>query len=165
MTSVKRKQTKRQDLIPKFSRQWEFARGLTRDLLGSLEPADLAFTPSDQLGPLWKHFRHLGRVQESYLRGLRTGSMVFGVEGATYAGGGSKGPLRDYLDRLDANLRETLPRLDPDAKIHWFGNTLDTYEHLRRMAGHEILHHGMFIAYMRILQRPFPPSWAEWGEA
>ena len=59
------------DLTTRFQAKWGFARGLTRDLLRFVDASDLAFGPSK--GPLWKHFRHLGRVQENYLRGIETG--------------------------------------------------------------------------------------------
>jgi hypothetical protein len=48
-------------------------------------------------------------------------------------------------------------------RIDWFGSTVDAYTHFTRMVDHEILHHGMFVVYVRLLRRSFPPSWAAWG--
>jgi uncharacterized damage-inducible protein DinB len=151
------------ELIDRFESQWTFVRGLTRDLLESLEASDLAFSPGNHLGPFWKHFRHLGRVQENYLCALETGKIVFGFDGASYSGDASKKSLLDYLNHLDARLRQKLTTLDAAQKIDWFGSPTDTYPHLMRMADHEILHHGMFVVYMRLLGRKFPSSWAPWG--
>jgi hypothetical protein len=38
------------ELIERFNSKWKFARGLTSDLLDSLEPRELAFTPGQDLG-------------------------------------------------------------------------------------------------------------------
>ena len=128
-----------------------------------VDASDLAFSPSNRLGALWKHFRHLGRVQENYLRGIETGRVVFGFDGTSYRGDTSKRALLDYFDRLDTRLEEQVRAIDVNRKIEWFDETLDVDKHVMRMADHEVLHHGMFIVYMRLLGKGFPPSWARWG--
>lgn len=151
------------ELIDHFESQWRFARGLTRDLLGTLEAHELAFSPNSRLGPFWKHFRHLGRVQENYLLALETRRIVFGFDNTSYKGDGARKPLLDYLDSLDVRLKQQLLTLDAVRRIDWFGNPIDACTHLMRMADHEILHHGMFVVYVRLLGRSFPSSWAPWG--
>ena len=151
------------ELMERFESQWKFARGLTRALLESLEPDELAFTPGSHLGPFWKHFRHLGRVQENYLQAIETGKVTFGFENTTYRGDASRQPLIAYLDRVDQRLTHVLSTLDATRRIDWFGSTIDAYTHFTRMADHEILHHGMSVVYVRLLGRSFPPSWAAWG--
>jgi uncharacterized damage-inducible protein DinB len=151
------------ELIDCFESQWRFARGLTRDLLEALKTSELAFSPGSHLGPFWKHFRHLGGVQENYLCALETGRIVFGFDDASYSGDASKKSLLDYLDRLDVHLRQKLITLDAARKIDWFGSPTDAYAHLMRLADHEILHQGMFVVYVRLLGRKFPSSWAPWG--
>jgi uncharacterized damage-inducible protein DinB len=144
----------------RFDSQWRFARGLTRDLLLSLEISDLSFSPGASVGSLWKHFRHVGRVQENYVRAMETGKVVFGFDGTSYAGGASKQGLIEYLDRLDLELRERLmTRGNADQLIEWPGERIDSKEHLARLADHEILHHGMFIVCLQLLGRRFPKSW------
>jgi len=32
-----------------------------------------------------------------------------------------------------------------------------------RMLAHEILHHGQWILYARLLKKQFPPGWKAWG--
>jgi uncharacterized damage-inducible protein DinB len=151
------------ELIQRFESEWRFARGLTRDLLESLEPHELAFTPGANLGPFWKHFRHLGRVQENYLQAIETGRVAFGFDNTTYRGDASRQPLVDYLDRVDQRLTHALMTLDATQRIDWFGGSVDAYTHFTRMADHEILHHGIFVVYVRLLGRSFPRSWAAWG--
>jgi DinB superfamily len=49
-----------------FKNEWVFTRSLTLDLLDSLTDAELAKSPSPRVGPFWKQFRHVGRLQECY---------------------------------------------------------------------------------------------------
>ena len=151
------------ELIQRFDSQWRFARGLTRDLLESLEPHELEFSPAQGLGPLWKHFRHLGRVEENYLEAVETGKVVFGFDNTTYGGDASRQSLADYLARVDRRLTQVLTTCDSVQTVDWFRNIVDIYTHFTRMADHETLHHGMFVVYARLLGRPFPSSWAAWG--
>jgi uncharacterized damage-inducible protein DinB len=150
-------------LVERFESRWWFARSMTRDLLDSLEPHELAFTPDMNLGPFWKHFRHLGRVQENYLEAVETQKVVFGFENTTYRGDASRRTLLDYLDRVDQRLKRSITTFDPARPVDWFGNIVDTYTHFTRMVDHELFHQGMFVVYMRLLGRPFPPSWMFWG--
>jgi uncharacterized damage-inducible protein DinB len=149
--------------VERFESQWRFARSLTRGLLESLEPHELAFTPGMNLGSFWKQFRHLGRVQENYLEALETGRVVFGFGNTTYRGDASRRTLVDYLDRVDQRLKHALTTFDPARRVDWFGTTVDACTHFTRMVDHEILHHGMFVVYVRLLGRSFPPSWTAWG--
>ena len=151
------------DLLDRFDSQWRLARGLTGDLLKSLEPEELAFTPGPHLGPFWKHFRHLGRVQENYLEAIDSGRVVFGFENTMLLADPSRQQLFDYLDRVDQRLTRTLSTLDAARRVDWFGEAVDSYTHFMRLADHETLHHGMFVVYMRLLGKSFPSSWAAWG--
>jgi hypothetical protein len=147
-----------------FDAHWRLARGLSCDLLRSLEDTDLLFSPGDHVGPLWKQFRHLGRVQENYLRAMDGGRVVFTCEGLTYSGGPSRQHLLSYLNQLDADLTRRLKSMTGSSRlIQWPEETVDLHEHLRRMLEHEILHHGMFIVSVQILGRPYPESWRTWG--
>lgn len=151
------------DWIHRFEEQWKFARGLTRDLLISFEASDLSFSPGNGVGPLWKHFRHLGRIQENHQRALSTGKIAFDFEGTSYAGGESKNELLAYLNRLDRELHAVLRTLDSSRLIEWPAESVDCFEHLSRMVHHEILHHGMFIVCSQIRGTRMPKSWEAWG--
>ena len=95
------------------------------------------------LGSFWKHFRHLGRVQENCLEALETGRVVFGFENTTYRGDASRRTLLDYLDRVDQRLKHALTTLTRHDVL--IGTTVDACTHFTRMVDHEILHHGMFV--------------------
>jgi len=45
------------------------------------------------------------------------------------------------------------------------GDAPDVATHMHRLVEHEILHHGQWVAYVRLLGRPFPRSWGLWGLA
>jgi hypothetical protein len=152
------------DLIHRFEEQWHFARGLTRDLLLSMGEADLSFSPGQGIGPLWKQFRHVGRVQENYQRAFASGRIAFGFEGTSYVGGASRQELIAYLDRIDAELTEKLRALGATPRlIEWPEENVDWFEHLSRMVQHEILHHGMFIYCAKLADKAMPKSWEAWG--
>lgn len=152
------------DVIRAFEERWKFARGLNIDLLRSLDEADLLFSPGDGVGPLWKQFRHLGRVQQNYLTAMSTGRIVFTSEGHVYSGGPSKQHLLNYLGQLDKDLRAQLSKLAGAAlAIDWLGETVAAGEHLMRMVEHELLHQGMFVVAIQLLGKRYPESWRAWG--
>lgn len=146
-----------------FQQSWNFTRSLSHALLENLDEDALLFSPGANLGDFWKQFRHIGRVQENYVAALRTHKVTFGTENCTYSGDGSKASLIAYLKSLDKALDHELNNLNWEDRIGWFGEEIDVFEHLSRMIGHENLHHGQFIVYMRLLGRKFPPSWLVWG--
>jgi uncharacterized damage-inducible protein DinB len=146
-----------------FKSEWIFTRGLTLDLLNSLSEVELSEPPGRGLGPFWKQFRHVGRLQESYQDALTTKSINFDYANKRYQGGCSQEALRTYLQELDEELLRVVPRLDWTTTIDWDGKTVGVFQHLMRMASHEILHHGQWILYARLIGKEMPPSWNEWG--
>ncbi len=150
-------------LLAKFKSSWSFNRQLTLDLISALSDNDLLFSPSPALGPFWKQFRHVGRVQECYMDALNTGKIVFAAEMGSYSGGPHGQGLADYLRELDQNMNNLLAEVDPSSTIDWEEESVDIAEHLLRMDSHEVLHHGQCILYMRLAGKQFPASWAVWG--
>jgi uncharacterized damage-inducible protein DinB len=146
-----------------FSSAWSFSRGLTRDLLNEMSDSDLLFLPGPQLGAFWKQFRHVGRVQECYLDALTTGNVDFSPEGKSYDHGPSKKWLKEYLARLDKNMFQVVKDIDWTEEMDWFGEKVNIFEHMMRLVTHETLHHGQWIVYMRLMNKPFPDSWIVWG--
>ena len=57
--------------------EWIFARGLTLELLDPLTDLELSQVPGGNLGPVWKQFRHVGRLQECYVEALNTKTISF----------------------------------------------------------------------------------------
>lgn len=147
----------------RFEGAWRFARGLTLDLLDCLDQSELLFTPGKGLGPLWKQFRHVGRIQECYMRAVQTGIISFASPIGRYAGGVCPQTLAAYLRELDMELHALLNAADWDRAVAWGDERIDLYEHLSRLAHHETLHHGQWIVYMRLMGKPMPPSWRAWG--
>jgi len=135
---------------------------MTNDLLESVTNEDLHKSPDESLGPWWKQFRHMGRVQENYLQAVESGTVQFGFEGASYNGGASKIELQKYLINLDNRLAAIIKNTDVSLKINWFGENKSLGQHLMYLADHEVLHHGQWIIYRRQLGGVFPPSWSAW---
>ena len=150
-------------LIDHFTSQWRFVRSLTNDLLESILDEDLLKTPALALGPWWKQFRHMGRVQENYLQAIDTGTVRFGFEGTSYKDGAAKNKLKEYLGNLDKRLNTVVESGKETSAINWFGERKSLAQHLLCLADHEILHHGQWIVYQKQLGGNFPPSWSAWG--
>jgi uncharacterized damage-inducible protein DinB len=142
-----------------FKSEWKFTRGLTLELLDSLTDADLGETPGPAVGPFWKQFRHVGRLQECYMEALNTKKAKFDYRNKRYRGGCSKSALRAYLRALDRELIQTFERVDWNASIEWEGEMISVVQHLMRMLAHETLHHGQWILYARLMEKSLPPGW------
>jgi uncharacterized damage-inducible protein DinB len=146
-----------------FKNEWKFTRGLTLELLDSLTDADLVETPGPGVGPFWKQFRHVGRLQECYMEALNTKKVKFDYQNKRYRSGCSKNALRAYLRALDRELVQALERVDWNATIESEGGAASIFQHLMRMHAHEILHHGQWILYARLLEKTLPSGWKAWG--
>ncbi len=165
----RRKQGCQMDAVSRlqaFREDWSLLRALSLDLLADLSPAELEYTPGPGLGRFWKQFRHLGGVQECYLEALSTGRVDFSYTGRHYRGGPDRAALLGYLRGLDEQMFATLARADWARTVVWGpGDTPDLDGHLRRLVEHEVLHHGEWVVYVRLLGRAFPASWGLWGLA
>ena len=73
--------------------EWEFTRKLSQDFLKSLSSEQLEYTPEVKMGPLWKQFRHLARVQQNYTDALLNLKVDFSTRGSNYQGGSAKDSL------------------------------------------------------------------------
>jgi uncharacterized damage-inducible protein DinB len=151
------------ELTSYFLTQWSFLRGLTIDLLLELNEQELTLSPHPTLGPWWKQFRHIGRVQENYISAIRTGQVDFSIQSATYHGGASKTALIAYLRKLDDELLNLISSKNESFTIDWFGEQKPLCNHLLHLCDHETLHHGQWVTYRSILGGQFPKSWAVWG--
>jgi uncharacterized damage-inducible protein DinB len=146
-----------------FKSEWNFSRRLTLELLDSLSDAELAETPGRPLGPYWKQFRHVGRLQECFQEALNTKKVRFDYVNKRYRGGCSKSALKAYLRALDRELLQAIDRVNHDTKIDWNGEAVSVFQHLMRMVEHEVLHHGQWILYARVMKKNLPPGWKVWG--
>lgn len=149
--------------VASFEREWSSARKLSLELLSSLNQDDLQFSPGAELGPFWKQFRHLGRVQECYLQAIQSGAMKFTPEGSIYPMDESKEAVRAYLTGLDQQMKELLVTVSPSAPIEWPGERISVLDHLLRLLSHEMLHQGQWVVYMSLMGKAFPKCWEIWG--
>ena len=112
---------------------------------------------------MWRQFRHIGGVHETYLAALGQGRIVFDMAARTYRGGASKAALSEYFDALALRHDAAFEAVESDLHVNWFGEPVSVPVHLVRLIGHETLHHGQFILHWRALGRSFPDSWQAWG--
>src|SRR5438093_8389487 len=103
-----------------FKSEWKFTRALTLELLDSLTDAELGEAPGPDVGPFWKQFRHVGRLQECYQEALNSKKIRFDYKNKRYRGGCSKNALRAYLRALDRELVQAVERVDWNATIETF---------------------------------------------
>ncbi len=143
--------------------EWKFARGLSLDLLSTLSKDDLSFSPGFGMGPFWKQFRHICRVQEDYVSAVLTGKVSFGSKSTHSRKRLTQDDLRTHLFSCDEEMLRVLAMTDPETPIDWFGESVRAQEHLWRLVGHETFHHGQWVIYMRGLDKQFPASWSAWG--
>ncbi|MGD9680002.1 MAG: DinB family protein [Candidatus Obscuribacterales bacterium] len=157
----------RDDLSGAFS-EWRFVRGLTMELLADLSEADLEYAELPSMGPFWKQFRHMARVQEDYIDAIETSKIAFTTDGKSYSGGADVSLLAGYLKAQDRRLELIEAKVaetgSPDEfVVDWFGQEESLHVHLLRLVAHETLHHGQIIVYMKARQKDFPPGWEAWG--
>ena len=146
-----------------FKNEWKFTRGLTLELLDSLTDDELGETPGPSLGPFWKQFRHVGRLQECYQEALNSKRIRFDYQNKRYRSGCSRSALRAYLRALDRELVQAIERVDWNATIEWESETVSVFHHLMRMLAHETLHHGQWILYARLIRKSLPQGWKAWA--
>jgi uncharacterized damage-inducible protein DinB len=160
---LRSKEAMTSELTSYFFTQWSFLRGLTMDLIAEITDEELTQSPHPTLGPWWKQFRHVGRVQENYITAIQTGKVDFSSQSATYDRGASKTALIAYLRKLDDHLHALVISKDAGFKIDWFGELKPLGNHLLHLCDHETLHHGQWMTYRAILGGKFPESWRVWG--
>jgi DinB superfamily len=135
---------------------------MTVDLLATLDEDTLRFTPGPGLGPLWRQFRHLGRIEDNYTLAIGSGQIAFGPP-RRRSSGTSAEALQSYVHDLDRDLEAAVAGAPPGLRVDWGSEVVDLAEHVGRLVNHEVLHHGELIAYVRMLGRPFPAAWRIWG--
>ena len=156
--------TQRDQALESTLEEWRAMRALTLDLLDNASPDFLEFQPDETLGPVWKQYRHLGRVQENYTAAICSGAIQFDPCAASFTGNVSPVDLADYLQRVDREMLAAIDDFATDGCIDWWGETCSLTAHLVRLVAHETLHHGQFIFCARIAGVALPTSWAAWGE-
>lgn len=141
---------------------WKTMRQLTLDLLEVVPDDKLSFTVGKNMGSIGKQYRHIGDVQICYNEGIKTGKVDFNKYRRDYSLESSKEKLLAFLQEVDAEMIKLIEE-NAEAEIDWFGDKWSLVQHIRALIGHEILHHGELIVYIRTLGIKFPESWKLWG--
>lgn len=137
---------------------WRQAHTRTSELLGWLSDENLQLALNDVVGPVWRQFRHIGRVRQNYLDGLQTGRMVFGRP-SRLASSDAKPDLAEYLAATEGSseIEAAVARRD---LVEWEGEgPVQAVDHLDRLVQHEALHHGQLIVIIGHLGLEFPTGW------
>ena len=147
-----------------FKSEWKFTRGLTLELLDSLTDAELAETPNPDVGPFWKQFRHVGRLQECFQEALNRRKIRFDYQNKRYRGGCSKkcfeGLSSSSGPRTGAGCGAS--RLECDHRVgKWndlYLSALDAYACSRDPPSRSV------GSSMRgLLKKQLPLGWKAWG--
>ena len=154
-------------LLAQFAKTWQFTRSLTYDFLHAIKEENLSYSPQLQFGTLGKHFRHLGDVQECYIKALATGRADFSKKRMDKSMEGSLKRLEDYLREQDKLLYDALSKFDKDPikeEIQWATTKMSVLEHLFLLPQHEAIHQGQWSLAARQAGIDLPKSWVDnWG--
>lgn len=153
--------------LAQFARTWQFTRSLTYDFMHVLKDEQLAYSPQLQFGTLGKQLRHLGDVQECYVKALDTGVADFSNKRMNVSLETSLKGLESYLHEMDGFLYDKLASFDKDPvreQIQWKGTKMSVLEHLFLLPQHEAIHQGQWSLAARQAGIDLPASWVDnWG--
>lgn len=151
-------------LLAQFAKTWQFTRSLTYDFLKVLGEQDLSYSPQLQFGNLGKQIRHLGDVQECYVRALETGTADFSKKRMDLSMETSLEKLERYLHEMDNYLYDALSKYSGDPlkqEIKWPTTRLSVLEHLFLLPQHEAIHQGQWSLAARQHGIELPKSWVD----
>ena len=137
--------------------EWRLVRGKTLEFLETMPEDLMAWRPggNELLGTFGMQLRHLGKSQEAYLIGIKTGAITFSDKQFDPAIETDKRAALAYLERLDADMLAVLESIETsDVEILFKGSgeekkiSLTTV--LWYLIEHEVYHHGIFTCYGRM---------------
>lgn len=151
-------------------------RKLTRDLLRSLHPEQLALKPFDRAGAFGKQFRHLLDIEKCYVESMINGSLTFFRPNIDHALEADRERLIQELDLEDGKLEKFFESIqwqeanekyiDCSQVVQYLGNDnirASPVQILSWLTEHEILHDGELALYVKTTELKFPGSWMIWG--
>lgn len=150
--------------LAQFAKTWQFTRSLTYDFLKVIEDQDLLYSPQLEFGTLGKQVRHLGDVQECYVRALENGVADFSKKRMDLSMETSRSRLEEHLRQQDNYLYGTLSKYDADpvkGEIKWPTTKLSVLEHLFLLPQHEAIHQGQWSLAARQHGIDLPKSWVD----
>ena len=149
---------------------FDFHFGLSMDILRSLTDKQLSLTVGENMGNIGEQFRHMAKVIIQYTEAIENKEVSNVQNPLDLEISRSREQLIGYLEgareRLGAVLDSMNDEVLSNLKIdwsHWEGEPMGIIEHLAALAGHQNLHNGELIVYLRTHEIPFPKSWSAWG--
>ena len=153
--------------LAQFAKTWQFTRSLTFDFMHCLTDDDLLYSPQLQFGTLGKHLRHIGDVQECYVKALESGKADFSKKRMDASMETSLSKLEEHLKEQDEFLYKTLSGFNKDPlkeQIQWESTKMSVLEHLFLLPQHEAIHQGQWSLAARQAGIDLPKSWVDnWG--
>lgn len=154
-------------LLAQFAKTWQFTRSLTYDFLHALKEEELKYSPQLEFGTLGKQLRHVGDVQECYIKALATGKADFSKKRMDISMEVSLKKLEDYLREQDSHLYAALAKFNKDPikeEVAWKTCRMSILEHLFLLPQHEAIHQGQWSLAARQAGIILPKSWVDnWG--
>jgi len=150
--------------LAQFAKTWQFTRSLSYDFIHVLKEEDLLYSPQLQFGTLGKHLRHVGDVQEIYVRALETGQVDFSKKRMDHTMESSLKRLEEHLREQDNYLYATLASFQKDPikeQIAWPTTKLSVLEHLFLLPQHEAIHQGQWSLAARQAGIDLPKTWVD----
>lgn len=153
--------------LAQFAKTWQFTRSLTFDFLHCLTEENLLYSPQLQFGTLGKHLRHIGDVEECYVKALESGKADFSKKRMDASMETSLSRLEEHLKEQDEFLYKTLATFNKDPlkeQIQWESTKMSVLEHLFLLPQHEAIHQGQWSLAARQAGIDLPKSWVDnWG--
>jgi hypothetical protein len=159
------------NLLNSFTRNWDFTRSETIEILGSINDKQLQFKPDgDKWQPLFWEFGCLIRSQLIYTDAIVKGEMDFSLFKSTNIPSKEAYKTKDaILTALENADKEWVGAIrshenDEDYQIAWPGFKRPFVNHISKLAEHERIHHGQFISYFTLAGFDLPPKFStNWG--
>ncbi|SRR5579875_116090 len=151
-------------VLARFAKTWQFTRSLTYDFLKVLNEESLSYSPHPAFGNLGKQIRHLGDVQECYVRALETGVADFSRKRMDLSMESSLEKLTHHLREMDNYLYDALSKYTADPlkqEIKWPTTRLSVLEHLFLLPQHEAIHQGQWSLAARQHGIDLPKTWVD----
>ncbi len=135
-------------------RDWKDVRGKTLEFLELLPQEHMSWRPHEQLGTFGMQLRHLAKVQEAYLVGMKTGTITFTDKQFDAAIETDKSAALRFLEQVEADMQATLAAMDDTMTVQFIDSagerTISLRTVLQYLINHEIYHQGIFTCYGRL---------------
>lgn len=141
--------------IQAFLKDWKQIRGKTLDFLQTMPQEKMTWRPHELLGTFGMQIRHIGKSQESYINGIKSGKIDFSDKKFDPEIEKNKEKALLHLKKLDEELVKTISDADPGKEIIFIDGVLGELRIplrtvLSYLVDHEYYHQGIFTCYGRL---------------